>query len=128
MSTRILYVDDEPDLREIATFALALDPALEVKACASGAEALEVIGRWRPDLVVLDVVMEEMDGPATLARLRQTAAGEAVPIVFITARPPSDEAERLLALGAIGIIAKPFDPMTLAETVRAHLGAGGASA
>ena len=128
MSSRILYVDDEPDLREIATFALALDPALEVKACGSGAEALDIVERWHPDLVMLDVVMQDMDGPATLARLRQTPAGETVPIVFITARPPDGEAERLLALGAICIIAKPFDPMKLADTVRAHLGAAGGRA
>jgi len=125
MSTRILYVDDEPDLQEIAAFALALDPALEVKSCGSGAEALEIVRQWRPDLVILDVVMQDMDGPATLARLRQTPAGETVPVVFITARPPDDEAARLLALGAIGIIAKPFDPMKLAGTVRAHLGEDG---
>ena len=119
--TRVLYVDDDPDIREIATLSLGLDPSIEVMACASGPEALEAVGRWGPDIALIDVVMPGMDGPATLARLRQTEVGANLPAVFITARGRGAESERLLALGAVGVIAKPFNPMGLAATVRTHL-------
>src|SRR5262249_5062967 len=115
---RILYVDDEADIREIATLSLSLDPELEIRACASGAEALATVDGWRPDLILLDVMMPGMDGPTTLARLREIPAALAIPVVFITARTQARELDRFLTLGAAGIIAKPFDPMTLAETAK----------
>ena len=118
---RILYVDDEPDIREIATMALELDPALEVRACASGQEALAVAADWAPDLALLDVMMPDMDGPETLARLRADGMSADVPVVFITARSQERDVERLKALGAAGVIAKPFDPMTLADQLRGFL-------
>ena len=68
--TKILYVDDEPDIREIAVLSLQRDPSFDVRPCGSGREALEAVKEWRPDLVMLDVVMPDMDGPAILARLR----------------------------------------------------------
>ncbi len=122
---RILYVDDEADIREVATMSLELDPEIEVRACGSGQEALDAVEHWKPDLVLLDVMMPVMDGPETLARLRRadlrSVAGGAVPIVFITARSQDSEVERLKSLGAAGVIAKPFDPMQLAEQVRSFL-------
>lgn len=121
MSARVLYVDDEPDIREIAVLSLGLDPEIEIKACSSGPDALAAIEAWRPDIALLDVMMPGMDGPTTLARLRETEAGARLPVVFITARAQSHEVERFLALGAVGVIPKPFDPMKLAITVRAHL-------
>ena len=120
MSFRILYVDDEPDLREIAQMSLELEPNFEVRCCAGGAEALEVARSWPPDLVLLDVMMPDMDGPQTLSRLRQ-AFGDALPVVFITARAGESESARLMALGAQGVIAKPFDPMQLADQVGSYL-------
>ena len=119
----VLYVDDEPDIREIAGLALGLDPGLEVRLAGSGAEALEMVrgGAWRPDVVMLDVMMPVMDGPAVLAGLREENATVATPIVFITARTQAQDRERLLQLGAVAIIAKPFDPMTLAQQLRAVL-------
>jgi CheY-like chemotaxis protein len=120
MSFRILYVDDEPDLREIAQMSLELNPSFEVCCCASGAEALREASRWPPDLVLLDVMMPGMDGPQTFARLRQEF-GAALPIVFITARAGESDTAQLMALGAQGVIAKPFDPMKLAGQVRGHL-------
>ena len=120
MTARVLYVDDEPDLREVAQMSLELDPQLEVRCCASGAEAVAEVARWQPDLVLLDVMMPEMDGPATLAQIR-AAPGGGPPVVFITARASDGDAARLLALGAAGVIAKPFDPMQLAARVRSYL-------
>lgn len=120
MSWRVLYVDDEPDLREVAQIALELDPEIEVLTCASGSEALERLDGFQPHLVLLDVMMPTMDGPATLKRIRE-APGGGLPVVFITARAGEGDVAGLLALGAQGVIAKPFDPMRLAEQVRGYL-------
>lgn len=119
--TRILYVDDEPDIREIAELALSLDPEIEVRLAASGAEALVLAAEWLPDLVLLDVMMPGLDGPSTLARLREDHATKDVPVVFITARAQTQEIQGFAMLDARGVIAKPFDPMTLAQQARAFL-------
>ncbi len=119
--TKILYVDDEADIRDVAQMALELDPELDVRVCASGREALSVAADWKPDLILLDVMMPEMDGPTTLKALRDEAATAGVPVVFITARSQAAEVEALLKTGARGVIAKPFDPMALAASVKAHL-------
>jgi CheY-like chemotaxis protein len=117
MPARILYVDDEPDIQEVAAMSLELDPNFEVLCCSSGAEALELARSWQPDLILLDVMMPAMDGPTTFAALQEMPEAGTPPIVFITARNQSGEVERLLSLGAKGVIAKPFDPMTLASDV-----------
>jgi two-component system OmpR family response regulator len=121
---KILHVDDEPDIREVAAMSLGIDPEIEVRSAASGAEALKTLeGDWSPDVVLLDVMMPELDGPGTLERLRQLPAHEKTPVIFMTARAQAQEQSRFLALGAIAVIIKPFDPMTLAGQVRDHLGA-----
>ncbi|CAA9532043.1 MAG: Two-component transcriptional response regulator, LuxR family [uncultured Sphingosinicella sp.] len=121
MTARILYVDDEADIREIACLCLELDPDLEVRSCASGAEALDVAREWRPALILLDVMMPGMDGPETFRRLQAQDATGHVPVVFITARTQAKEVEAFKAMGAVGVIAKPFEPMTLAAAVRAFM-------
>lgn len=118
MSIRILYVDDEADLREIATMSLELDPDFEVRASATGEEAIEVARAWQPALILLDMMMPGMDGPAVSRALRQDPATLEIPVVFITARTRASDVEALMALGARAVIAKPFDPMTLAGQVR----------
>lgn len=119
--TRILYVDDDPDIREVAVMALELDGGLEVRACASGAEALAQAPIFKPALILLDVMMPKMDGPSTLAGLRADPRTSDIAVVFITARTQTAEVERLKTLGALGVIPKPFDPMTLANQARAFL-------
>ena len=121
MTMRVLHVDDEPDIREVVEMSLALDPNLAVQSCASGAEALSKVGEWPPDLILLDVMMPVMDGPTTLARLRETPEAADIPVVFMTARAQTRELEHFRSLGAAGVIAKPFDPMTLAVSVRSYL-------
>jgi len=116
---KILYVDDEDDIREIAVMSLELDPEVSVRACASGSEALTTAAQWLPDLVLLDVMMPGMDGPETLERLRQAPETSAIPVVFVTARTQPEDLERFMGLGAAGVISKPFDPMTLGEQARA---------
>ena len=115
---RVLYVDDEPDIREVAALALGLDPALEVRTCGSGPEALEMAASWSPSVILMDIMMPGMDGPATLAELRNTAEAQDTPVVFISARAQPRDMQRLRALGALGVIGKPFDPMRLSGQLR----------
>jgi CheY-like chemotaxis protein len=122
---RILHVDDEPDIREVVDLSLGLDPAFSVRSCDGGRNAVAAAIEWPPDLMLIDVMMPGMDGPATLASLRQTPQTADIPVVFMTARAQSHEIERFKSLGATGVIAKPFDAMTLAATVRSHLHAVG---
>jgi CheY-like chemotaxis protein len=120
-SIRILHVDDDPDIREIVDMSLGLNPELEVRACGSGAEAIEAAAQWSPALILLDVMMPQMDGPTTLSHLRQNPRTSAIPVLFMTARAQAREIERFISLGAQGVIAKPFDPMTLGSVVSDHL-------
>ncbi|HEX2559465.1 response regulator [Phenylobacterium sp.] len=117
---KVLYVDDEPDIREVAAFALELDPGIELKTQCCGFDALTMLSQleWRPDVLLLDVMMPEMDGPTTLAQIRQLPGLSQTPAVFITARAQPQEQEAIKAMGAVGVITKPFDPMTLASDLR----------
>ena len=114
---KLLYVDDDDDLRELASHCLALDPDIEANTAGSGAEALRLVAKTPFDGVLLDVMMPEMDGPGVLAAMRQRATG-APPVIFVTARALPAERQRLLDLGAAGVIIKPFDPMSFAADVR----------
>lgn len=118
---KILYVDDESDIREIAVMALEMDPAISVRSCDSGAEALAIAPQWLPDLILLDVMMPGMDGPEALTRLRRETDTAEIPVVFITARSQPEDIARFMGLGAAGVISKPFDPMILAEQARQFL-------
>lgn len=120
-ATRILYVDDEPDIREVVDISLGLNPDFEVRECASGAEAIAAAAVWSPSLILLDVIMPEMDGPTTLAHLRENPQTSHIPVLFMTARTQAREVEHMISLGARGVIPKPFDPMTLALVVNSHL-------
>jgi CheY-like chemotaxis protein len=117
----ILYVDDEPDIREIAQLSLELDPDITCHAVDSGLKAIEGLRgqQWSPDLILLDVMMPAMDGPTTLATLRTLPAHAGTPVVFMTARAQGFEKSRLIGLGAVAVIPKPFDPMNLAKELRA---------
>jgi len=116
---RILLVEDDSDIRSLATLALERVGGFEVDACASGREALERVSERRPDLILLDVMMPGLDGPTVLERLRAADAVSDVPVVMLTAKVSPQQTARLLELGASEVIFKPFDPMTLSETVRA---------
>jgi len=113
----ILYVDDEPDIREIVQLALSLSPDLDVHTCESGIKALEILPLLRPDLVLLDVMMPGLDGPATFARMREHEVLRSIPVVFVTAKALPQEVDRFMSSGALGVISKPFDPMHLAQGV-----------
>jgi two-component system OmpR family response regulator len=115
---RILFVEDDPDIQVIATMALESLGGFSVLTCGSGDEALSRFSELAPDLVLLDVMMPGMDGPETLAALRRLPAAADTPVVFMTARVQAHEIAQYRELGAADVIAKPFDPMTLADTVR----------
>jgi CheY-like chemotaxis protein len=118
---RVLHVDDEPDIREVVELSLSLDPEFETRGCSSGKEALAAAQNWAPDVILLDVMMPHMDGPTTLARLREDAHTANIPVVFMTARARASELDHFRSLGAVGVIPKPFDPMGLAGSVRSLL-------
>jgi CheY-like chemotaxis protein len=120
-SVRVLHVDDEPDIREVVEMSLGLDPEFAVRSCASGPDALTATGDWPPDVILLDVMMPVMDGPTTLKRLRERPGTVNTPIVFMTARAQAREIEQFVSLGAAGVIPKPFDPMTLAVSLKAFV-------
>ena len=113
----VLYVDDEPDIRQIVQMSLGLAPQLTIHTADSGEDALRLAGELRPDLIMLDVMMPGLDGPSTLQRLRSNPALAPIPVVFMTAKAMPDEVARFRQLGAAGVIPKPFDPMRLAEQV-----------
>lgn len=121
MTIPVLYVDDDPDIREIAEMALSLDPELDVRTSGSGSDALALVEHWIPRLILLDFMMPDLDGPATLRLMRQNRSLDQVPVVFITARTSSKDVDSLLASGAAGVLAKPFDVMTLAAQCKAFL-------
>lgn len=117
---RILHVDDEPDVRLLVEASLGLDPGLVTQSCASGAEALTIAAQWRPDLILLDATMPEMDGPATLAQLRDDPQTSGIPVIFLTASCQDSDLDRFKSIGSAGVIAKPFNPRALAASVRSH--------
>jgi two-component system OmpR family response regulator len=118
---RILHVDDEPDIREVVEISLGLDPGLATRSCSSGESAIVAAIDWQPDIILCDVMMPVMDGPATLMRLRENPLTAAIPVIFMTARAQTRELDRFRSLGALGVIPKPFDPMTLAASVRSYV-------
>jgi CheY-like chemotaxis protein len=117
---RVMCVEDDPDIRMILEFSLQEVGQYEVCICASGQQALDSLAAFRPQVVLLDVMMPDMSGPQTLAALRERPEMQGVPTVFLTAKAMPDELERLLEHGATGVIVKPFDPMHLPQNIRIY--------
>ena len=115
---RILCVEDDRSIQEVARIALETVGGMEVDIASSGQDALQRVSDFNPDLILLDVMMPCMDGPETLTRLQEEELLGNTPVVFLTARTQKEEVAKYLELGAVGVIAKPFDPMTLAQQVR----------
>ena len=114
---RILYVEDEASIRTIAVTVLEAVGGFAVVACSSGKQALEAAAGASADLILLDVMMPEMDGPATLKGLREIAQTAQTPVIFMTAKVQAGDILHYKSLGALDVIAKPFDPMTLSAQV-----------
>lgn len=117
--TSVLLIDDEDDIREIGEFALSDVGGLTVAVASSGPEGVARAVSARPDVILLDVMMPLVDGPTTLQSLRANTMTADIPVIFLTARVGQAGRDRLLQLGALAVIAKPFDPETIAHQVRA---------
>ncbi|MDA7948186.1 MAG: response regulator [Hyphomicrobiaceae bacterium] len=115
---RITYVEDEPDIREVARIGLETLGSFDVDVCVDGTEAVRKAPGFRPDLILLDVMMPGMDGIETFKALRELPELQNTPIIFMTAKAQPSEVERYTALGCAGVIVKPFDPVTLPEQVQ----------
>src|SRR5687768_6154678 len=123
---KILLVDDEPDIRKVGRISLARIGNYQVVEACSGAQALGIAASERPDVILLDVMMPEMDGPTTFANLRSDPTTSGIPVIFMTAKAQMHEVAAIRALGATGVIAKPFDPRTLPAEVARLVAAGAA--
>jgi CheY-like chemotaxis protein len=116
-----LIVDDEEHIREIAAVSLELTGAWEIATADSGAEALRAAAKLRPDAILLDVMMPEMDGPTTFRLLHDNPATRDIPVIFLTAKVQAADKRRFTDLGVRSMIAKPFDPLSLGRQVAAAL-------
>jgi len=111
--SRILYVEDDDDIREIVKMSLEMLGRFQVAACDSCAAALSLVDEFSPELLLLDVMMPEVDGPATLRALRERVSAESAPAIFITARVEASDMQRYRKMGVLDVIVKPFDTVRL---------------
>jgi len=115
---RVVVAEDDPDIAAVVTLALGRVGGLQVTACADGREVLELVPHLLPDLFLLDVMMPEIDGLETLRRLKLEPRTASIPVIFMTARIRPADLETYDRAGAEGVIAKPFDPLTLTQHLR----------
>lgn len=115
---KLLHVEDDADIREIAQMSLDLSGEFEVVQCSSGEEALKIAMTYTPDVLLLDMMMPGMTGRQTLEKLREKPEFSDVPAIFMTARAQHAEIEELLEVGAVDVISKPFDPMSLSDKIK----------
>lgn len=121
-SKHILLIDDEDDIREVAAMSLETVAGWRVTCASSGEEGIRLAEHAAPDAILLDVMMPDQDGPQTLRLLRQNAKTKTIPVLFLTAKVQAFERQRLKDIGASGTLAKPFDPMKLADEISQTLG------
>lgn len=114
----ILYVEDEPDIQTIVQLSLESIGGFDVKTCNSGKEALEALTKYNPDLILMDVMMPDLDGPSTLKEIRKLSQFCQVPVIFMTAKAQSHEVAQYKELGVLDVVIKPFDPMTLSSVLK----------
>lgn len=115
---RIMVVDDDPDILNVARIALEAIGGFTIETCQSGQEAVNRVDAFAPDLILLDSMMPGMSGQETFKALARDAGRPSAPVVFFTGRTRREDIDRFKSLGAAGVVAKPFDPTTLAGTVR----------
>lgn len=124
MAHRILIIDDEDDIREVAAMSLETVAGWEVMVANSGAQGLARAEMYKPDAILLDVMMPGMDGPTTFRELRKNPATAQIPVLFLTAKVQATDRRRFADLGIEAVLVKPFDPMTLSDQISAALGWG----
>lgn len=122
LAYRILIIDDEDDIREVAALSLETIAGWEVLTAASGAQGLARAIEHRPDAILLDVMMPGMDGPTTFRELRKNPATTEIPVLLLTAKVQSSDQRLFADLGVDGVLFKPFDPLTLHSQIASALG------
>ncbi len=122
MTRRILIVDDEDDIREVAALSLETVANWEVLTANSGRAGIARAAEERPDAILLDVMMPEMDGPTTFLELRRQHETSTIPVLLLTAKVQGADQRRFAALGVAAVLFKPFDPLTLAQQISDALG------
>ena len=115
---KILYVEDQKDIQLIARVALESISHYELKICDGGEQALDCMAECSPDLILLDVMMPGIDGPGTMLEMRKREELESIPVIFMTAKVLPNEVDELMSLGALGVISKPFDPVSLGSQIQ----------
>jgi CheY-like chemotaxis protein len=116
---RILYIEDDPHIRTVALLALKEVGGFTVALASSGNEGIEMAKTFLPDLILLDIMMPGMDGPSTFRALKELPETAGIPVIFLTAKAQPKEIESYKRLGALDVLTKPFDPMTLSDEIRA---------
>ncbi len=124
MAKRLLIIDDDHDIREVAKLSLEMVGGYEVIMAASGYDGLVKAKDTQPDAILLDVMIPDMDGPETFRRLQQEPATRHIPVILLTAKVQVADRQGLLDLGVRGLLAKPFDPLQLSNQIAALLGWG----
>jgi CheY-like chemotaxis protein len=122
MAYKILIVDDEDDIREVAALSLESVAGWEVQTASSGAQGLARAIEFQPDAILLDVMMPGMDGPATFQELSKNPATARIPVLLLTAKVQSSDQRRFAGLGVKAVLLKPFDPLTLSTQIAGVLG------
>lgn len=122
---KALIIDDDADIRFIASLSLGRVGGMDVIEASGGAEGVRKAQDEHPDVILLDMMMPAMDGSETLAALRAQPSTAAIPVIFLTAKAIGAEVDRMMGLGAAGVLIKPFDPRTLSADVRALLHGSG---
>ncbi len=122
MAHRILIVDDDDDIREVTALSLESVAGWEVITANSGAQGLARAAEFKPDAILLDVMMPGMDGPSTFRELRKNPATASIPVLLLTAKVQANDQRRFADLGVEAILFKPFDPLTLSNQIAAALG------
>ena len=119
---RILIINDEDDIREVAALSLEATAGWEIVAASSGAEGIRAAAEHKPDAILMDVMMPGMDGPTTFRQMQQNPAISRIPVLLLTAKVQGVDQRRFADLGVAGVLFKPFDPMTLAQQISHALG------
>lgn len=115
---KILYAEDEVDVQTVVELTIQTMSDYQIKICNNGKELLDLVDEYNPDLILLDVMMPEMDGPTTFKNLQENPKTKNIPIIFMTAKAQVHEVEKFKETGALGVITKPFDPMTLCDEIQ----------
>ena len=115
---RVLYAEDEPDVQTVVELTVLSMSNYDIKICNNGKELVDCVEDYSPDLIMLDVMMPLMDGPTTFKALQENSFTKNIPVIFMTAMAQTHEVEKFKSYGAIGIITKPFDPVSLCSEIQ----------